>query len=93
MSVSPENRSVADVEGPWVDPNFESGLIRRCRTYWTTPVSHLSNEMLATYLRQRIALQILLPEARWRVESGIDDDSEMYAGELSQALLSIANPP
>ncbi len=78
-------RSVADVVGPWVDPDFDSGLIERCKRYWGVPVPELPNGMLATYLRQRIALQIIIPEARKRVETGIHDDSELYDGELAEA--------
>jgi len=78
--------SVADVEGPWVDPDFDSGLIERCRRYWNVPVPELPNEILATYLRQRIAFQLVMPEARKRLEAGFDDDSEIYDGELAQAL-------
>ena len=81
-----KSKSVADVEGPWVDQGFDSGLIERCRQFWTVPVSDLSNEMLATYLRQRVALRLIILEARKRVENGIDDDSELYPGELANAL-------
>ncbi len=81
-----KSKSVADVEGPWVDPDFDSGLIARCKEYWSVPVVELPNEALATYLRQRIALQLIIPEARKRVESGFDDDTEMYEGELAAAL-------
>jgi hypothetical protein len=67
-------RSVADVEGPWVDPGFGSGLIERCKRYWSVPASELPNAVLAMFLRQRFALQIIIPEARKRLEAGIDDD-------------------
>ena len=83
--------SVADVEGPWVDPDFDSGLIERCKRYWNVPVPELPNEILATYLRQRIALQLVMPEARKRLETGFNDDSEMYEGELSEALKAPAD--
>jgi hypothetical protein len=76
---------VADIEGSWVDPHFDSGLIERCKRYWSVPVTELPNEMPATYLRQRIALQLIIPEARKRLEAGVDDDSELYDGELAQA--------
>ncbi|MEX0612556.1 MAG: hypothetical protein WD738_15305 [Pirellulales bacterium] len=79
-------RTVEDVEGPWRDPNFESSLIHRCRQYWSVPVDQLPNDALATYLRQRIAPAIIVPEAKKRVESGFDDGSEMYEGELANAL-------
>lgn len=81
-------KSVAEVLGEWIDPNFDSGLIQRCRRYWNVPVDKLPNEALATYLRQRMALAIIIPEARKRVDAGFDDDSEQYEGELSNALNS-----
>jgi hypothetical protein len=79
-------KSVADVEGAWVDSDFDSGLTERCKRYWSIPVTELSNEMLATYLRQRIAVHLIMPEARKRLDAGIDDGSEMYQGELAEAL-------
>jgi hypothetical protein len=82
---------VADIEGPWVEPDFPSGLINRCKRYWGVPVTELPNEMLATYLRQRIALQLMIPEARNRIEAGIDDDSGLYDGELEQALKDVCD--
>ncbi len=84
-------KSVADIEGPWCDPNFDSGLILRCKRYWTTPVSELTNEIVATYLRQKIALEIMIPEAQIRLNSGVDDDCELYEGELADALSGVIN--
>ena len=82
---------VADVVGPWADSDFESGLIGRCRRYWSVPVIELPNEMLATFLRQRIALQLVVPEARKRLEAGTDDGSEFYDGELEEALKRVGD--
>jgi hypothetical protein len=79
-------KSVADIEGPWVDPPFESGLIQRCRNAWNTPANELSNEELATFLRQRIALSLIVPEARCRLDAVADDGTEMYDGDLANAL-------
>ena len=83
---SDDTISVADIVGPWVEPDWESGLIKRCRQAWSTPLRDLSREELATLLRQRIAVEHILPIARQRVESGIDDDTEMYDGELEAAI-------
>jgi hypothetical protein len=83
---STRSSTVADVEGPWTDPNFESGLIDRCRRGWNTPVGELTDELLATYLRQRIALALVVPEAEMRIAAGRFDDTEMYDGELANAL-------
>ena len=78
--------TVADVEGPWVEPNFASGLIDRCREGWNTPVTELTNDLLATYLHQKTALALLVPEARKRVAANYTDDTEMYDEELAEAL-------
>jgi hypothetical protein len=78
--------SVADVAGPWVDPNFDSGLIRRCKRGWNTPVAELTNELLSTYLRQKIALTLVVPEAKRRIDAKFVDDTEMYDEELENAL-------
>ena len=80
--------SVADIEGPWVDPNFESGLIERCRRGWNTPVTELTNELLATYLRQKIALSLIAPEAQRRIVAKYVDDTELYDEELQEAFNS-----
>lgn len=78
--------SVADVQGPWVDPGFESSLISRCRANWSVPVSKVSNYVLATFIRQRIALRLVVPEAKRRIEAGFVDDTELYDEELSVAV-------
>jgi len=85
----PDEKSAADILGLWVDPDFESGLIERCRQYWTTPIVQLPNQMLATFLRQGIAVAFVAPEARRRIESGVHDDSELYDDELANALRSL----
>jgi hypothetical protein len=80
--------TVADVAGPWVDSNFDSGLIRRCKRGWNTPVAELTNELLSTYLRQKIALSLIVPEAQKRIAAKLVDDTEMYDEELQNALKS-----
>ena len=79
-------QSIADVLGPWRDPDFDSGLIERCRQAWTKPAKDLTNQELATLLRQRIAVEHLLPFARQRIAGGIDDDTEIDDGELARAV-------
>lgn len=85
--------TVADVEGPWRDPNFESSLIARCRGGWNTPVSELTNEMLATCLRQKIALSLVLPEATRRIAGGLVDNTDTYDQELEDAIRSTTGLP
>jgi hypothetical protein len=79
-------QSVADIVEPWVEPDWDSGLIDRCRRSWTTPINRLSNAMLATILRQRIATDAILEEAKSRLAAGFDDDTELYEGELAAAV-------
>jgi hypothetical protein len=86
-----EKRSVADVEGPWTDPTFDSSLTANCRRFWATPVNELPNEIVAMYLRQKLGLELMIPEARRRLDSDYDDDSEWYEGQLAASLESATN--
>ncbi len=79
-------RSVADILGPWEDPKWDSGLVARIRNSWNVPICKLSNEMLATYLRQQIATEFVLEEATSRLQTGFDDGSEIFDGELLNAV-------
>lgn len=80
--------TVAEIEGKWIDSRFQSSLIERCKHGWNTPVGELTNEQLATYLRQNIALSIIVPEAARRIAANFNDDTEMYDEELEDALKS-----
>ena len=79
-------QSIADLLGPWHNPDFDSGLIERCRQAWTKPIKDLTDQEFATLLRQKIAVEHLLPFARQRVADGIHDDTEWYEGELAAAI-------
>jgi hypothetical protein len=79
-------RTVEDIEGAWVDSGWASGLIERCRENWAVPVMQLSNQMLATFIRQKIALSLVVPEAKRRIAEKIDDGSEFFDGELAKAI-------
>lgn len=78
--------SAADVVGPWVEPDYSSGLIDRCRAAWSKPLRDLSRQELATFLRQRIAVEHVLPIAKRRLDDGVDDETEIYDGELESAI-------
>jgi hypothetical protein len=78
--------SIADLLGPWVEPDWDSGLIERCRNAWSKPLRDLTNQELATLLRQRFAVEQLLSIASQRVLDGVDDDTEIYDGELESAI-------
>ena len=86
MADTNDNNSVADILGPWIEPDWDSGLIARCREAWNKPLRDLSREELATLLRQRYAVEHLLPIAKNRLENGVDDDTEMFDGELQEAI-------
>lgn len=77
-----ETRTIADIEGPWIEQSFDSSLIQRCRANWCIPVTELSNYALATFIRQGFGLQICIPEANKRIASSYSDDTEMYDEEL-----------
>ncbi|EGM76349.1 hypothetical protein Rhein_3411 [Rheinheimera sp. A13L] len=79
-------KSVADVEGLWVEPELNSGLIQRCRDNWSKPVSQVTNHVLATFIRQKLALAIVVPEAENRLKRGYVDDTELYDKELEVAI-------
>jgi hypothetical protein len=81
-----ELRSVSDIVGPWVETDRDSGLIERCRAYWSTPISELPDIALATFLEQRIAIGPVMAEARRRVDAGIGDGSEFFDGQLAEAV-------
>jgi hypothetical protein len=86
-----ELRCIADIVGPWIEPDFESSLIIRCRDNWLTPLGEMSNYTLATFIRQQLAWEITVPEARRRIAVGFLDDTELYDDELfiavSEALM------
>jgi hypothetical protein len=86
MSDAADDISVANVLGPWVEPDWDSGLIDRCRRAWSKPLRDLSREELATLLRQRIALEQVLPVAKQRLRDRMDDGTEIYEGELEDAI-------
>lgn len=92
MSEINDSISVADLLGPWVEPDWDSGLVDRCRKAWNKPLRDLSREELATLLRQRIAVKHVLPVAKQRIQDRADDDTEMYAGELEAAIEYAAKP-
>lgn len=81
-----KNKSVADIEGPWAELKLNSGLIQRCKNNWFVPISQVNNHVLATFIRQKFALSITIPEAKSRLERGYIDDSELYDEELEVAM-------
>jgi hypothetical protein len=78
--------TAAEIHGPWVDPGWGSDLIDGVRRYWSGPIADLRDSVPALFLRQRIAVEPVLAEARRRLCSGRPDDSELYDGELAAAV-------
>jgi hypothetical protein len=89
LSVNHANTSVADLIGPWVDSEWETGLILRCKAAWNKPLKMLTNKELATFWKQRIATNQILPIVKNRVENKVDDDTEFYEGELQEAVAAV----
>jgi hypothetical protein len=81
-----DTRSVEDILGPWKESDWDSGLMARCRQAWDKPLRDLSREELATLLRQRVALEYILPVAQEKLRSRIDDGTEIVEGELAAAI-------
>jgi hypothetical protein len=84
-------KSVADYLGQWVDPNFDSGLIERLRNAWAKPLSELTNSELATFLRQNILTEHILLVAQSRLKNDVDDETEIFDGELAEAVVYAKN--
>jgi hypothetical protein len=80
--VNNDKTSAADLLGPWVNPNWESGMVVRCKVAWEKPLEELTNLELATFLDQSICVERVLPIALKRVESKVDDETEYYDGHL-----------
>ena len=86
MPDSMDNISIADILGPWSEPDWDSGLIARLRQAWNKPLRDLSSEELATLLRQRIAVEQILPVAKKRSADIFYDETEIFDGELQEAI-------
>jgi hypothetical protein len=78
--------TLADILGPWQEPDFDSGLITRCRNMWAKPLENLSNHELVTCLQQDLAVEHALPIAKKRLQEHIDDDTELFEGQLTEAV-------
>lgn len=64
-------------------------MIEQCRENWTTPVGRISNYVLATFIRQRKAVQLVIPEAKRRIELNYVDETELYDEELAVAVAMV----
>jgi len=85
-----DTRTLETIVGPWEESAFESGLIARCREAWAKPLEELNRSELATLLRQRIAIDQLIPVAKKKIEEA-DDDTEIDDRELAAAITYAEN--
>ncbi|TMU76869.1 hypothetical protein FGA82_19360 [Pseudomonas fluorescens] len=77
--------TISNLLGPW-HGDAHTGLMQRCQESWDTPLVHLSDLMVATFLNQNIASEHLLIEAKERIEVRERDGSEYFDGQLLEAM-------
>jgi hypothetical protein len=85
-------KSLEEMEGVWDEPEFSSSLTLRCHAARKKPIDQLSDLELATLLNQDIGVQHILPEAIRRLEQGKPDETEMFEGQLEEAVKARKNP-
>ena len=79
-------RTLAQILGPWQQPEADTGLITRCREAWDKPIDQFTDLELVTCLQQKLAVAHVLPVAKKRLETAVPDDSEMFEGQLAGAV-------
>jgi hypothetical protein len=79
-------QSLEQIEGPWPEADFDSGLVLRCHAARKKPIDQLSDLELATLLNQNIGVAHILPEAVRRLSRNQPDDTEYFEGQLRQAV-------
>ena len=82
MKNNSKQMSLADIYGEWKDIDFGRSLVLRSKETWYKPFSDLTNEEIAMLLRQKFAVEYILPIARQRIMEGYEDGSEKYEEEL-----------
>jgi len=80
--------AISNLLGPW-HGDAHTGLMQRCQESWDTPLVHLSDLMVATFLNQNIAPEQLLIEAKERIEVRERDGSEYFDGQLFEAIENV----
>jgi len=79
-------QSLEQIEGAWEEPQFTSSLVLRCHAAHKKPIDHLSDLELATFLNQDIGIKHILPEAVRRLAQNQPDDTEVFDGQLKEAV-------
>ena len=80
------SRTLAEILGPWRQPEADTGLIARCREAWDKPIEQFTDLELVTCLQQNLAVAHILPIAKKRLEAAAPDGSEMFEGQLVEAV-------
>ena len=79
-------QSLEQIEGPWDEPEFKSGLVLRCHAARKKPIDQLSDLELATLLNQDIGVQHIISEAVRRLAQNRPDETELFDGQLKEAV-------
>lgn len=79
--------SLFDLFGDW--KYLDVTLVERIHKAWKKPLAELTNRELAALLRQRFAVEYVLPLARQRIIEDYDDDSDGPDGELEEVVEQI----
>jgi hypothetical protein len=79
--------SLFDIFGDWANLNIS--LVERIKKAWKKPLSELTNQELAALLRQRFAVEYILPLARQRIIEEYDDGADGPDGELEKMVEQI----
>jgi len=82
---NPKHWCLFDIYGEWEKLGDKSGLVERVRLAWKKPFGELTNKELATLIRQKFAIEYIMPLARQRILED-NDESESYDGELEETI-------
>ena len=80
------SQTLAQILGPWRQPEVDTGLIARCREAWDKPIEQFTDLELVTCLQQNLAIVHVFPVAKKRLEAAAPDESEMFEGQLAEAV-------
>jgi len=81
--------SLFDIFGDCNKLGDSTSMVERIKLAWKKPLSELTNIELAALLRQRFAVEYVLPLARQRLIEETDDGTERCEGELQEQIEQI----
>jgi len=85
-SQSHQKMSLAEIYGPWEQSGPQKGLVERIKKAWQKPLVQLTNAELAALLRQKFAVEYVLPLARQQLREEYDDGTELFEDELAKTV-------